>query len=87
MERVELVLAERGRVADELRGQGWTVPPTEANFVWLALGPDTAAFAAASEEAGVIVRPYEPDGVRVSIGRPADNDTFLRLARSWPSRH
>ena len=87
MERVELVLAERGRVARELRDQGWTVPPTEANFVWLALGPDTGAFAAASEEAGVIVRPYPPDGVRVSIGAPADNDTFLRLARSWPSRH
>jgi histidinol-phosphate aminotransferase len=86
MERVELVVAERGRVAGELRDQGWTVPPTQANFVWLPLGPDTAAFAAASEQAGVIVRPYPPDGVRVSIGLPADNDTFLKLARSWPGR-
>jgi histidinol-phosphate aminotransferase len=87
MERVEAVLAERGRVAGELRDQGWTVPPTEANFVWLALGPDTAAFAAATEQAGVIVRPYPPDGVRVSIGHPAANDAFLKLARSWPARH
>jgi histidinol-phosphate aminotransferase len=86
MERVELVVAERGRVADELRDQGWAVPPTEANFVWLPLGPETAAFGAASEEAGVIVRPYPPDGVRVSIGLPADNDTFLKLARGWRDR-
>ncbi|HEY2286055.1 MAG TPA: histidinol-phosphate transaminase [Streptosporangiaceae bacterium] len=87
MERVGLVVSERGRVAAELRGQGWTVPETEANFVWLPLGPDTAGFAAASEQAGVIVRPYPPDGVRVSIGRPAANDTFLKLAQSWPSRY
>ena len=87
MDRVELVIAERDRVADELRDQGWDVPPTEANFVWLPLGADTAAFAAASEQAGVIVRPYPPDGVRVSIGLPADNDTFLKLARAWPDRY
>jgi histidinol-phosphate aminotransferase len=79
-------VAERGRVADELRDQGWAVPPTEANFVWLPLGPETGAFGAASEEAGVIVRPYPPDGVRVSIGLPADNDTFLKLARAWRDR-
>ncbi len=64
------VLKERGRVRDELLGQGWTVPPTEANFVWLPLGPDTLDFAAASDQAGVAVRPYPPDGVRVSIGEP-----------------
>jgi histidinol-phosphate aminotransferase len=86
-ERVERVLAERDRVAAELRGQGWSVPPTEANFVWLPLGPDTGPFAAASEAAGVIVRPYPPDGVRVTIGEPAANDTFLRVAGSWPARY
>ena len=87
MARVQDVVAERGRVADELRDQGWAVPATEANFVWLALGPDTVAFGAACEQAGVIVRPYPPDGVRISIGDPADNDTFLKLARAWPSRY
>ncbi|MGH3402351.1 MAG: pyridoxal phosphate-dependent aminotransferase [Streptosporangiaceae bacterium] len=87
LERVETVLKERGRVRDELLGQGWTVPPTEANFVWLPLGPDTVGFAAASDQAGVAVRPYPPDGVRVSIGEPEGNDVFLAVARAWPSRH
>ena len=82
----ERVIAERARVAGELRGQGWTVPPTQANFVWLPLGPDSAAFAAASEAAGVIVRPYPPDGVRVTLGDPADNALFLKVAASWPAR-
>ena len=35
LERVDAVVKERDRVRDELLGQGWTVPPTEANFVWL----------------------------------------------------
>ena len=37
LERVELVVKERDRVRHELLGQGWSVPPTEANFVWLPL--------------------------------------------------
>jgi histidinol-phosphate aminotransferase len=86
MDRVGEVLKERGRLAGELRAQGWTVPRTEANFVWLALGAQAAGFAAASEQAGVLVRPYPPDGVRVSVGDPAANDAFLRMARSWPAR-
>ena len=46
LERVEAVVAERDRVAGELLAQGWAVPPTEANFVWLRLGADTEDFAA-----------------------------------------
>jgi histidinol-phosphate aminotransferase len=87
LERVADVLKERGRVTGELRDQGWTLPPTEANFVWLPLGPATAEFAAAAAGAGVIVRPYPPDGVRVTIGAPADNDTFLAEARAWRRAH
>jgi histidinol-phosphate aminotransferase len=86
LERVDTVVKERGRVRDELLDQGWKVPPTEANFVWLALGADTAGFAAACDRAGVSVRPYEPDGVRISIGEPEANDMFLAAARAWPRR-
>jgi histidinol-phosphate aminotransferase len=84
LERVDLVVKERDRVRDELLGQGWDVPPSEANFVWLPLGPDSARFAAACDRAGVSVRPYEPDGVRVSIGEPEANDLFLGVAKDWP---
>ncbi|HEU5419494.1 MAG TPA: histidinol-phosphate transaminase [Streptosporangiaceae bacterium] len=87
LERVEMVLKERERVRAELLGQGWTVPQTEANFVWLPLGDDTMDFAAASDQAGVAVRPFASDGARVSIGDPAANDAFLAVARAWPRRH
>jgi histidinol-phosphate aminotransferase len=86
LERVEAVVKERERVRHELRDQGWTVPPTEANFVWLPLCADATAFAAAGDRAGVSVRPYAADGARVSIGDPEANDAFLAVARAWPRR-
>ena len=47
------MVKERDRVRDELLAQGWTVPPTEANFVWLRLGEATMDFAAACDAAGI----------------------------------
>ena len=38
LERVETVVKERDRVSEALRADGWTVPETEANFVWLPPG-------------------------------------------------
>jgi histidinol-phosphate aminotransferase len=87
LDRVELTVKERGRVTDELTDQGWSVPVSQANFIWLALGEDTQPFAAACEEVGVAVRPFETDGVRISIGEPEANDAFLATARAWPRRH
>jgi histidinol-phosphate aminotransferase len=82
-ERVDGIVAERDRVLARLREQGWTVPDAQGNFVWLTLGERTAAFAAAAEEAGVMVRPFAGEGVRVSIGEPAGNDVFLEVAQSF----
>ena len=83
LERVEALVTERTRVLDGLRGQGWDVPASEANFVWLRLGEQTPAFAAAAAAGGLIVRPYGLDGVRVTVSEPAANDAFLRVAAVW----
>jgi histidinol-phosphate aminotransferase len=86
LERVDTVVKERDRVRDELLDQGWTVPPTEANFVWLGLGTDTAEFASACDRAAVSIRPFSPDGARISIGEREANDAFLAVARAFPRR-
>jgi histidinol-phosphate aminotransferase len=83
MERVELTAKERTRVREELIAAGWTVPPSEANFVWLRLGERTAEFAARCEEAGISIRPFGAEGARVTIGDPDANDAFLQVARDW----
>ena len=86
-ERVDLAVKERARVRDELLAQGWTVPPTEANFVWLRLGPDTQDFAAVCAEAGISIRPFGDEGARISMGTPEADDAFLAVARAYPRRH
>ncbi|MEU0236614.1 histidinol-phosphate transaminase [Nocardiopsis sp. NPDC006198] len=86
MERVAATVAERDRVRDALVASGWTVPPTEANFVWLRLDGDTLDFAAACAEAGVSVRPFAGEGARVSLGTPEENDAFLAVATSYAER-
>ncbi|MCX6463847.1 MAG: histidinol-phosphate transaminase, partial [Pseudonocardiales bacterium] len=50
------VVTERVRVRDALRAAGYTVPPTQANFVWVALGERTADFAAHCLDQKVVVR-------------------------------
>jgi histidinol-phosphate aminotransferase len=86
LERVELTVKERTRVREALIADGWTVPPTEANFVWLRLGQHTVPFAAACEAEGIAVRPYAPDGVRISIGDTEANDALLAVAHAFPHR-
>jgi histidinol-phosphate aminotransferase len=87
LERVDAVVKERVRVRDELLAQDWSVPPTEANFVWLRLGADTQDFTAACAQAGVAIRPFGAEGARISIGDHDANDAFLAVARAYPRRH
>jgi histidinol-phosphate aminotransferase len=83
LDRVETVVKERDRVRNELLAQGWTVPQAEANFVWLPLGELADDFADACNLAGVSVRPFSPDGVRVTIADPEANDAFLAAVRAY----
>jgi histidinol-phosphate aminotransferase len=80
LRRVRLVVAERDRLAGVLRKRLPDIPPTQANFVWLPLADEAVAFGAACEAAGVVVRPFAGDGVRVTIGTANENDTFLAVA-------
>jgi histidinol-phosphate aminotransferase len=82
MRRCALVVTERDRVTDALRKLLPDVPTSQANFVWLPLGDKSAAFGAACEQRGVIVRPFQGDGVRVTIGTPSENDAFLAAAEA-----
>jgi len=86
LDRVDLVVAERDRVRAALVEMGWTVPQTEANFVWLRLGDRTTDFSECCGLAGLSVRAFAGEGVRVSIGEQAANDQFIRVAREYLSR-
>ncbi|OBF88505.1 aminotransferase [Mycobacterium sp. 852002-51163_SCH5372311] len=81
--RTDAVVAERVRVSNALRDAGFTLPSSQANFVWLPLGPRTRDFVEQAAEARIVVRPYGTDGVRVTIGAPDENDAFLEFARGF----
>jgi histidinol-phosphate aminotransferase len=81
--RVSGVVANRAFVVESLAAQGWQVPDAQGNFVWLALGAETEAFAQACGQAGLLVRAFPGEGVRVSIGERAAAERFLAVAATW----
>ena len=83
MERVDALVVERTRVLDELRAQGWELPEAQGNFVWFELGEATVERGAQAREAGVLVRPFAGEGIRVTVGEREANDAFLQVAASW----
>ncbi len=81
--RVDAVVAERERLLCALRQDGWAIPDTQANFVWLPLAEQTNSFAEEATRAGISVRPFPDEGVRVTVDCPEANDIFLDVARRF----
>ncbi len=72
---------ERQRLAAELAGRGYQVAPSTANFLFFALGRDSAEVAEGLLRQGVVVKPWRQPGyqqcIRVTVGSRQDNDLFL----------
>jgi histidinol-phosphate aminotransferase len=83
LRRVDATVAERRRVRGILLAEGWDVPDAQGNFLWLRLGENAVAFGRWCADAGIAVRVFDGEGVRVSIGLAGDNDDFLSAAREW----
>jgi histidinol-phosphate aminotransferase len=70
--------AERARLIAALRGMGFEVPQSQANFVFVRLGRSGREVYQQLLRKGVIIRPFgDTDSVRVTVGRPPDNDRCL----------
>jgi histidinol-phosphate aminotransferase len=83
-ERAAAVVAERPRVEDGARARGWDVPSGDANFVWLRCGDaERESLAAAFDSAGILVRGYAGDGIRVTLADPASNDRVLAVLEAF----
>jgi histidinol-phosphate aminotransferase len=80
--RVAETLAERDRVAGELHAMGFVFPDPQANFVWLPAAEAAGGLTLALESRGVVSRPFPGEGIRVTIGSPAENDLFLDAFRA-----
>lgn len=91
--RVAELMVERQRMASAIRALGLGLASSQANFLWLPAGRESAMLAEAFERSGVVPRLFDDRGVRLTIGRPVENDRALvvlsdpdlaqRLSASW----
>jgi len=85
--RVGVIVQRRDRLVARLREAGWDVPDAQGNFVWLPAGERTLEVAAAFDAAGLVVRPFAGDGVRISVGEDEALDRVVAAAVALaPSR-
>ena len=84
--RVAEITARRDELVARLREVGWAVPEAQGNFVWLPCPDETGAraleVAAAFEAAGLIVRPFAGDGVRISVGEHESLAAVVAVAQA-----
>ncbi|WP_374204727.1 histidinol-phosphate transaminase [Rathayibacter sp. VKM Ac-2927] len=80
LERVGRIAQLRDHLWQALLDQGWTIPKSEANFLWFDTREQTEAAAAVFERAGVVVRAFPPEGIRVSVGEASSVDKLLTAA-------
>jgi histidinol-phosphate aminotransferase len=80
------IRATRARFSAALGRLGFRIPPSQANFVFAAVGPGMPAareLYAGLAERGFLVRYFDKpgldDGLRISIGTDADMDALLRV--------
>jgi histidinol-phosphate aminotransferase len=85
----------RRTIENNAAGAEWLFPqfaelglravPTNANFIYFEVEEDANAFARRMQAEGVIVRPLSawgiPNGIRVTIGTPEQNQMFVRALK------
>ncbi len=76
----ELNASELQRVSAKLASLGFSVTPSQANFFLVEVKRNGRATYDALLKKGVIVRPFAnlPTSLRVTVGKPAENDRFLQ---------
>ncbi len=67
-------IEERERVREALAAAGYDAPPSAGNFVWVR---SDEPLGEQLEQQGIVVRRF-PEGIRVTLRRPPENDVLLR---------
>jgi histidinol-phosphate aminotransferase len=76
------IVATRGRLTHALRSMGYTVPESQANFVWATGGPPARSTFQSLKDSKVLVRlmsyPGYPEGLRITVGTDHEVDALLK---------
>jgi histidinol-phosphate aminotransferase len=75
------IRATRSRLAQAMKARGYSVPESQANFVWCLDGPPAAATYEALKARKILVRlmryPNQPDGLRITVGTDPEIEQLL----------
>ncbi|WP_347312837.1 histidinol-phosphate transaminase [Defluviimonas sp. SAOS-178_SWC] len=85
--RVATNATERARLSDGLVKTGLPVADSAANFIWLPVGDDAERLTAHLAAAGIAVRCFAGEGVRITTGTAVDTDAVLGAAAGWDARN
>ncbi len=83
------IRAERSRLTSALEALGWSVLPSQANFVFATVpGHRARAVHLALKAAGVLVRYFDVPGIddklRITVGTPEDTDALVAALSKIP---
>jgi histidinol-phosphate aminotransferase len=87
MANVQSIIAERERLFSCLQEIDWLKPhPSQANFILCSvLKGNAKELQQQLEDRGILVRyfdqPYLRDSVRISVGRPEENDILVETLK------
>ena len=81
IERARINAEERSRLAEELEKRGMESVPSQTNFIFFRPSPGRN-LEEGFNRAGVIVRAFGEDWLRVTIGTTGENDSFLAVLDS-----
>ncbi|MCP3857163.1 MAG: histidinol-phosphate transaminase [Actinomycetia bacterium] len=76
-ERVEVIVGQRDRLISELGRLGLEVPDSQANFVWIPSGGRTLELTRSLEQRGLVTRPFEGEGLRITASTPSETDRVI----------
>ncbi len=88
MDRVKAIIAERGRLFEELEKLKWLKPfPSQANFIFCSvLNGKAKELHQKLQNKGILVRyfdqPMVQNGIRISVGKPEHTDAVIKALRS-----
>ncbi|MFF2843615.1 histidinol-phosphate transaminase [Paenarthrobacter sp. NPDC057981] len=81
--RVGGIKEERERMYTQLKEMGWELHPSQGNFLWIRADKDLLALLVdAFTKAGILVRAYAGDGIRITIASPSSNNRVLSTLSS-----
>lgn len=84
---VATLAAERDRISVALRGLGFRVVPSDANFLLFGRFDDPQATWQSYVDSGVLLRDVGiPEYLRLTVGTRAENDTFLEVTEHLRTR-